>query len=114
MPTWHGCSAGAWPTCPCSASTVSTTRKGCQAGCALSDACSNCIRPHQASHADADRTADAEEVEAYTDIRQELEGLSGSINGEFGDFDWTPVRYIHRAIPRATLTALSAQARPVS
>lgn len=47
-----------------------------------------------------------EEVEAYTDIRQELEGLSGSINGEFGDFDWTPVRYIHRAIPRATLTAL--------
>jgi trehalose 6-phosphate synthase len=47
-----------------------------------------------------------EEVEAYTDIRQELEGLSGSINGEFGDFDWTPVRYIHRAIPRATLAAL--------
>jgi trehalose 6-phosphate synthase len=47
-----------------------------------------------------------EEVEAYTDIRQELEGLSGSINGEFGDFDWTPVRYIHRAIPRATLSAL--------
>jgi trehalose 6-phosphate synthase len=47
-----------------------------------------------------------EEVLAYTDIRQELEGLSGSINGEFGDFDWTPVRYIHRAIPRATLAAL--------
>ncbi len=47
-----------------------------------------------------------EEVEAYTDIRQELEGLSGSINGEFGDFDWTPVRYIHRAIPRPTLAAL--------
>src|SRR5690606_21264302 len=47
-----------------------------------------------------------EEVEAYPDIRQEPEGLSGSINGEFGDFDWTPVRYIHRAIPRATLAAL--------
>ena len=47
-----------------------------------------------------------EEVEAYTEIRQELEGLSGSINGEFGDFDWTPVRYIHRAMPRATLSAL--------
>jgi len=47
-----------------------------------------------------------EEVSAYIDIREELEGLSGNINGEFGDFDWTPVRYIHRAIPRVTLAAL--------
>jgi trehalose 6-phosphate synthase len=47
-----------------------------------------------------------EDVAAYADIRHELEGLSGSINGEFGDFDWTPVRYIHRSIPRATLAAL--------
>jgi len=47
-----------------------------------------------------------EEVAAYVDIREELEGLSGAINGEFGDFDWTPVRYIHRAIPRDTLAAL--------
>jgi trehalose 6-phosphate synthase len=47
-----------------------------------------------------------EEVAAYVDIREELEGLSGNINGEFGDFDWTPVRYIHRIIPRDTLAAL--------
>ncbi|MFO1090862.1 MAG: trehalose-6-phosphate synthase [Hyphomicrobiales bacterium] len=47
-----------------------------------------------------------EGVEAYDDIRQELEGLSGSINGEQGDYDWTPVRYIHRAVPRETLAAL--------
>jgi trehalose 6-phosphate synthase len=47
-----------------------------------------------------------EEVPAYTEIRQELEGLSGAINGEYGDFDWTPVRYIHRSIPRDTLAAL--------
>lgn len=46
------------------------------------------------------------EVEAYANIRIELEGLSGAINGEFGDFDWTPLRYIHRAIPRNTLAAL--------
>ncbi len=46
------------------------------------------------------------EVEAYVNIRTELEGLSGSINGEFGDFDWTPLRYIHRAMPRDTLAAL--------
>ncbi|MEZ5815890.1 MAG: alpha,alpha-trehalose-phosphate synthase (UDP-forming) [Hyphomicrobiaceae bacterium] len=47
-----------------------------------------------------------EDVAAYADIRHELEGLSGAINGEFGDFDWTPVRYIHRSVPRATLAAL--------
>ncbi len=47
-----------------------------------------------------------EDVEAYSDIRTELETISGSINGQFADFDWTPVRYIHRAIPRRILAAL--------
>ncbi len=46
------------------------------------------------------------EVEAYVNIRHELEELSGAINGEFGDFDWTPLRYIHRTLPRDTLAAL--------
>ena len=47
-----------------------------------------------------------EEVKAYADIRHELEALSGEINGQFGDFDWTPVRYIHRNVPRDILAAL--------
>jgi trehalose 6-phosphate synthase len=47
-----------------------------------------------------------EEVAAYADIREELEQLSGSINGEYGNFDWTPVRYIHRNMTRETLAAL--------
>jgi trehalose 6-phosphate synthase len=46
------------------------------------------------------------EVEAYVNIRTELEQLSGAINGEFGDFDWTPVRYVHRSMSRDTLAAL--------
>jgi len=46
------------------------------------------------------------ELEAYANIRIELEGLSGAINGEFGDFDYTPLRYIHRMVPRDTLAAL--------
>jgi|GEM_PF-5697005 len=46
------------------------------------------------------------ELAAYAEIRTELERLSGAINGEFGDFDWTPVRYIHRSVPRDTLAAL--------
>lgn len=45
-------------------------------------------------------------VEVYADIRQELEGISGSINGEYGDVDWMPVHYIHRSIPRKRLRAL--------
>jgi trehalose 6-phosphate synthase len=47
-----------------------------------------------------------EDVDVYADIRRELEQLSGAINGKFGDFDWTPVRYIHRCVDRKTLAAL--------
>jgi trehalose 6-phosphate synthase len=47
-----------------------------------------------------------EDVDIYVEIRKELEQLSGAINGEFGDFDWTPVRYIHRSVGRDTLAAL--------
>ena len=47
-----------------------------------------------------------EEVDAYSDIRTELETLAGSINGRFADFNWTPIRYIHRAVPRDKLAPL--------
>ncbi len=51
-----------------------------------------------------------EDVGAYADIRDELEKLSGAINGRFGDFDWTPLRYIHRHVPRRTLAVLLREA----
>lgn len=47
-----------------------------------------------------------ESVEAYTEIRNELEALSGSINGRYGEIDWVPIHYIHRAIPRARLAEI--------
>ncbi|MCO6390790.1 alpha,alpha-trehalose-phosphate synthase (UDP-forming) [Aliihoeflea aestuarii] len=47
-----------------------------------------------------------ENVNAYADIRSELEHLSGSINGQFADFNWTPIRYIHRSVPREILAGL--------
>ncbi|BDV38214.1 alpha,alpha-trehalose-phosphate synthase (UDP-forming) [Methylocystis bryophila] len=47
-----------------------------------------------------------EDIQAYIDIRHELEALSGQINGEFGDYDWTPVRYVRRSIAQETLAAL--------
>ncbi len=49
-----------------------------------------------------------EEVEAYTDIREELEKLSGAVNGEFATIDWTPIRYIHRHVSRTRLAAIFA------
>jgi trehalose 6-phosphate synthase len=50
-------------------------------------------------------------VGAYADLRTELEGLSGAINGEFGDLDWMPVRYMHRAVSRRRLPGLYAASR---
>jgi trehalose 6-phosphate synthase len=44
-----------------------------------------------------------DDLEAYVDIRHELEAMTGKINGKFGDFDWTPLRYIHRSVARETL-----------
>lgn len=52
-----------------------------------------------------------ESVEAYTDIRTELETLAGSINGRFGELDWVPIHYIHRSIPRGTLADIYRSAR---
>jgi trehalose 6-phosphate synthase len=47
-----------------------------------------------------------EEVQSYADIKEELAGLSGSINGRFADFNWTPIRYIQRNVSREKLAAL--------
>jgi trehalose 6-phosphate synthase len=52
-----------------------------------------------------------EDVSAYTDILRELETLCGSINGNFGDLDWMPVRYIHRTVARARLPGLYRASR---
>ncbi len=50
-------------------------------------------------------------VNAYSDLRQELEGLCGAINGDFGDLDWMPVRYIHRTVARKRVPGLCRAAR---
>ena len=52
-----------------------------------------------------------ESVQAYRDIRNELEQLTGAINGEHADLDWTPIRYIHRPVPRERLAMLFRHAR---
>jgi len=52
-----------------------------------------------------------EDVDAYNDILHELESLCGSINGNYGELDWMPVRYIHRVVARARLPGLFRASR---
>jgi len=51
------------------------------------------------------------DIETYREIRRELEGEAGRINGRFADLDWVPLRYLNRAFPRAALMPLYAEAR---
>lgn len=45
-------------------------------------------------------------VEAYQEIRARLDALSGRINGEYADIDWTPVRYVNKTYRRDQLAGL--------
>jgi trehalose 6-phosphate synthase len=47
-----------------------------------------------------------EDMGAYTDLLQELEGLCGAINGNFGELDWMPIRFMHRNVARECLPGL--------
>ncbi|MBM9593451.1 alpha,alpha-trehalose-phosphate synthase (UDP-forming) [Roseitranquillus sediminis] len=51
-----------------------------------------------------------EDVRAYAEIRDELERLTGAINGRHSEIDWTPIRYIHRQVPREVLATLFRRA----
>ena len=42
-------------------------------------------------------------MRAYAEIRQSLEQAAGRTNGRFADTDWTPIRYLNRNFPHATL-----------
>lgn len=52
-----------------------------------------------------------ESVLAYADVRYELETLSGTINGRFGELDWVPIQYIHRPAPRRSLVDVYRHSR---
>jgi trehalose 6-phosphate synthase len=43
------------------------------------------------------------DVRAYSEIRRELDQVTGRTNGRFADTDWTPIRYLNRNFPRETL-----------
>jgi trehalose 6-phosphate synthase len=47
-----------------------------------------------------------EDVGAYDDLRRQMDSLCGEINGDYGELDWMPVRYIHRNVARKRLPGL--------
>jgi trehalose 6-phosphate synthase len=51
------------------------------------------------------------DVVQYRALRRELDELAGRINGEHGDIDWVPVRWMTRAVPRTTLAGFHRLAR---
>ena len=45
-------------------------------------------------------------VEEYRELRVELDQLAGRINGDYGDLDWIPLRYLARSYDRLELAGL--------
>jgi trehalose 6-phosphate synthase len=52
-----------------------------------------------------------ESVIAYQEIRARLDALSGRINAEFSDVDWSPCRYVNRNYRRDELAGIYSAAR---
>ncbi|MEL6516518.1 MAG: trehalose-6-phosphate synthase [Pseudomonadota bacterium] len=49
-------------------------------------------------------------LDAYQDIRSELEKTAGYLNGTYGKLDWTPIRYLCRSVPRERIAGLFRRA----
>lgn len=50
-------------------------------------------------------------VEEYQELREQLDELAGRINGDYGDLDWIPLRYLARSYGRDELAGLFRIAR---
>ncbi len=51
------------------------------------------------------------DIGSYQEIREQLEQLSGRINGAYAEVDWVPVRYVNRGYPRQVLAGIYRMAR---
>ena len=51
------------------------------------------------------------DIQTYREIRRELEGEAGRINGRFAEVDWVPLRYLNRGFSRNVLMPLYAEAQ---
>lgn len=51
------------------------------------------------------------EVPEYQELKRQLEGAAGRVNGKFAAFDWSPIRYVNTGFSRSTLAAFYRFAR---
>ncbi len=51
------------------------------------------------------------DVPEYRHIRHSLDAVAGEINGQFADYDWTPIRYLSRSFSRPTVLGFMALTR---
>jgi trehalose 6-phosphate synthase/phosphatase len=54
-----------------------------------------------------------EEVDQYQKMKQDIDGLVGRINGDFGDTHWTPVLYQYRTAASASIPSWPSTASPM-
>lgn len=50
-------------------------------------------------------------VDEYRELREQLDQLAGRVNGDYGDLDWIPIRYLARSYPREALAGIYRIAR---
>ncbi|NVK34241.1 MAG: trehalose-6-phosphate synthase [Rhodobacteraceae bacterium] len=46
------------------------------------------------------------DLDAYIDIRRELDEMTGHVNGRFADLDWTPIRFLTKSFTRRALSGI--------
>ena len=51
------------------------------------------------------------EVAQYRALRRQLEAAAGRVNGQYAEFDWTPIRYVNKSFSRQTLAGFYRVAR---
>jgi trehalose 6-phosphate synthase len=51
------------------------------------------------------------EVPEYQEIRKRLASIAGQINSRYGEFDWTPLRYINKSFSHPILTGFFRASR---
>lgn len=51
------------------------------------------------------------DVADYVEIRRELEGTAGRVNGAFAEYDWVPIRYLNKSFSRRVLSGFYRSSR---
>jgi trehalose 6-phosphate synthase len=94
------------------ASTGSTTPRAFRSACARFATCWRTTPRTAQRHADPDRLAVARDGRRLCrHPAASWKSLCGAINGDYGELDWMPVRYIHRMVARKRMPGLCRAAR---